>query len=464
MLLAAAVAEGTLTSLGGGGFLIVWQPDSAPVVLDCFVRQPGRGLDRPLAPWDAYSLQLESTVLSFGIGPASVAVPVLPAGIGAASSRFGRITLEAAAEPALAMATDGVVLTEAQAAEHALNLGMVTRHPQGAEIFLTAEGRPHQVGDILRQPALARAIELIAATGGQSFYDGELAQSLLDWSDSTGARITREDLAAAAVIDRDPLRFDVGSATVLATPSPSMGGRITEALLRRFCDESSLNARQFPGDDARIATILRHTFDELQPPATVPPKPGESVVHHELRDEPLATSPGTTHVSAIDADGMMASATCSVGFGSGEYLDGFGIQLNNMLAEYGHDQARPPGVATPSMMTPMLLLGDTTSVALGSAGANRIPQALSQIIVRLLAGVPLDEAIHAPRFIWDGTLMHAEPGHDDASMDWLRSEMQLEEWAVNDAYFGTSNGAAIRSGRLFATGDARRDARGIVVD
>jgi gamma-glutamyltranspeptidase/glutathione hydrolase len=202
----------------------------------------------------------------------------------------------------------------------------------------------------------------------------------------------------------------------------------------------------------------------MEPPATVPPSAGEAVVTHDFRDEPFSSSPNTTHVSAIDASGMMASATSSVGFGSGEYIPGTGIQLNNMLAEYGHDLLRAPGTPSPSMMTPMFLLGKSTSVSMGSAGANRIPQALSQITSRLLDGDSLEEAILAPRFIWDGSVLHAEPGHDERSLEWLSDRTQVNEWPAIDAYFGTSNGAATRNGKLYAMGDPRRSGLGIVVD
>jgi gamma-glutamyltranspeptidase/glutathione hydrolase len=160
---------------------------------------------------------------------------------------------------------------------------------------------------------------------------------------------------------------------------------------------------------------------------------------------------------------MLAGATTTVGYGSGQFIPGTGIQLNNMLAEYDHTIVRMAGSTVPSMMTPALLTSPRTLVQLGSAGSDRIPHALAQILERMWHGERLEDAVAAPRFAMDGDVLHAEPGLDDAALDQLATEQDLVRWTQRDSYFGTANGTALRGGRCFAAGDLRREATGIVL-
>ena len=134
-----------------------------------------------------------------------------------------------------------------------------------------------------------------------------------------------------------------------------------------------------------------------------------------------------------------------------------------MLAEYDHTIVRMAGSTVPSMMTPAILTSPRTLVQLGSAGSDRIPHAIAQILERMWHGTPLEEAIRAPRFAWDGRVLHAEPGLDEAALDELAGEFELVRWPVRDSFFGTTNGTALRGGRPFAAGDPRREATGIVL-
>jgi gamma-glutamyltranspeptidase len=284
----------------------------------------------------------------------------------------------------------------------------------------------------------------------------------------------------------------VGDVCMYANPEPSMGGSIAVRLLQEMLDRVdpalAVGGRRQPRDLA-VGRALVQVLRRLDPPRTHPPEHGELVLDaldgdvdaaaHEAmadvmhdrgvpvadKDLPggLSRSPNTTHVSAIDGDGLMAGATSSIGYGAGEFVPGTGIHLNNMLAEYDHTRMRMPGSMVPSMMTPTILTSPRTLVQIGSAGSDRIPHAIAQILERMWHGAPLEEAIRAPRFAWDGRTLHAEPGLDDDALEQLAAEYELVRWLGRDPFFGTTNGTALRGGRPFAAGDPRREAVGIVL-
>ena len=492
MMAAGGVCEPTLSSIAGGGFIVVGGGADGiePVLIDCFVRQPGLEARSELAPWEVHALELDGTVLRYGTGPASVAVPGVPRGLAHASRRFGRLPLAESLAPAAALARDGVPLTRTQAGEHVINRSLICRDPHGRDIWLV-DGEVRREGELFRQPALADAIDELAATDGESMYTGAIADALMRWSDERGARISRTDLERYAVYERVPDQLCVGDICIYANPEPAMGGGITVRLLQQMLQDGAAAALgaggRRPTRDLLVGRALVDVLRQLDPPRTKQPAHGEPVVPARLDDvarpgvreamvdamhdrgapggegDDLSRSPNTTHVSAIDGDGLMCGATTTVGYGAGEFVPGFGLQLNNMLAEYDHTIQRMAGSTVPSMMTPTILTSPRTLVQLGSAGSDRIPHAIAQILERMWHGRPLEEAVRAPRFAWDGQALHAEPGLDEEALDQLAEEVELVRWSQLDPFFGTTNGTALRGGQAYAAGDPRREATGIVL-
>src|SRR3954463_1553433 len=83
---AAFVAEGPLTGPAGGGFLLLRDAGEEPVLLDCFFAVPSR----PQAPMDEVLIDFgDASTQGFHVGPSSVAVPGLVAGLGEAHDRHG---------------------------------------------------------------------------------------------------------------------------------------------------------------------------------------------------------------------------------------------------------------------------------------------------------------------------------------------------------------------------------------
>ncbi|MCW2927757.1 MAG: putative gamma-glutamyltranspeptidase [Thermoleophilia bacterium] len=489
MVSAGCVCEPTLTSFGGGGFMIVGggASEQPPILLDFFSRQPGLEARPRLAPWEVHALEFDGVVLHYGTGPASVAVPGVARGIAHAARRYGRLPLAQSLAPSIVLASEGVPLTRTQAGEHEATGPLISRDPHGAAIWELEGGRYRTEGELFRQPDMARAIELLAATDGESLHVGELADALMAWSDERGASISRTDLARFEVYERTPLQLCVGDICMYGNPEPSMGGGISLRLLQAMLENRvepihNSSLRREPRDLA-VGRALVRVLRQLDPPRTKPPERGERAIAALLTPEQRSAqkalgdamhdrglqsggfdrSPNTTHVSAIDSDGLLCGATTTVGYGSGEFIPATGIHLNNMLAEYDHTLPRMAGTTVPSMMTPTILTSPRTLVQLGSAGSDRIPVAIAQILERMWHGAPLEEAIRAPRFAFDGRILHAEPGLDDGALEELDSEVELVRWPELDPYFGTTNGTAMRGGRPHAAGDPRREAIGLVL-
>jgi gamma-glutamyltranspeptidase/glutathione hydrolase len=153
-------------------------------------------------------------------------------------------------------------------------------------------------------------------------------------------------------------------------------------------------------------------------------------------------SRGTTHVSIADSQGNIASMTCSNGEGSGYFVPGTGIMLNNMMGEDDlHPEgfhSSPPGERVGSMMSPSaLLLDDEVRLVFGSGGSKRIRTALTQVLTQVVDfRRNLATAIQAPRLHWDGTVLQLEPGFDDESVQALSDRVPVNIWEKPSVYFG----------------------------
>ncbi len=141
-----------------------------------------------------------------------------------------------------------------------------------------------------------------------------------------------------------------------------------------------------------------------------------------------------------------------------------------MLGEYDLNPPRrraPAGSRLTSMMAPSLVLerGEPRLV-LGSAGSNRLRGAIMQIVVNVVHhGLPVEEAIDAPRVHLDDGHVHCEGGHDPAQLDELdRRGYDVVRWRRRNLYFGGAAAVEMRpEGTLAAAGDPRRGGHGIVV-
>jgi gamma-glutamyltranspeptidase / glutathione hydrolase len=409
---AAAVAEGPLTGPAGGGFLLVSPPDGAAVVLDCFFAAPSR----PVGELEELVVDFaDAGTQTFWIGEGSVAVPGLIEGLEEAHRRFCTREWADLIEPALVLARAGLVTVDApRAFLHGILAGVLLRTEEGRRVY----GDPlHVVTD-----ELVATLERIRDVGARAV--AELVPELAS------------DLADYRVVERVPLSEDVLGMTVLTTPRPSRGGAIVLETLTALAalDRWSLH------DEAHAMGMA---YERSWPGALT----------------------GTTHISVVDATGMAAALSSTLGSGSGIFRGG--TQLNNMLGEFDvvGSSERIPGERLLSMMTPTIVLaGGRPRLVVGSAGSVRLAGAIAQVTWRILEETPVAQAIDAPRIHVEGTVLHLEGGWAEEAIGRLPDRWEIVRWGGLNLFFGGVQAVErLPDGTLRAAGDPRRGGVGLVV-
>jgi gamma-glutamyltranspeptidase/glutathione hydrolase len=444
---AAATAEPTLASLGGGGFLLSAPPDGPERLLDFFVDAPGRGRpsDAPRPLPQPVTLRFTGAEQVFAAGWGSVAVPGCLDGWLHAVRALGRLPLAQVVAPAARLARTGAVLDEAQAGLLVLLRDVLLLTDDGRTLF-APQGRLLRAGERLRNPLLADVLDDVARGVVTGF--ASLADALQEGADRAGALVGAEDAAAYAVVEREPLRARYRGSEVVTNAPPSFGGALVLAALEELDQGDVLDAS--PGAAVRLADALTRMSER------------HVAVPQAVR--------GTTHVSVLDHDGGLAAMTLSNGSCSGVFVPGTGVQLNNVMGEADlHPQglwSTVPGTRIGSMMAPTLLrTPDGTRTALGSGGSERIRSALLCTLTALVdRAARLEDAVRAPRLHWDRRVLQVEPGLGDEVLAALRPGREVHEWAARDLYFGGVHAVSrTADGQVLAVGDARRAGVGLVV-
>jgi gamma-glutamyltranspeptidase/glutathione hydrolase len=451
---AAAVAEPSLTSLAGGGFLLAAPRGADEVLFDFFVDTPGRGHEGPGATTVPVTVRFPGADQDFHVGHGAIATPGCLAGYLHVHDRLGRLELAEVVAPAIVAAREGVVLGPGQAAVVRLLEPIMTREPAGRALYGGPGGT--RFGDDQRvvNLGLAGFLEDVAAGRRRGFGDDDLAPRIADEVRRGGGVLGVEDLASYRVIEREPLVAVIAGARVATNPAPSFGGELVVAALRMIEDPAA--PRGAPGTAAR-AVRLADVLDAIDR--------AHRTRAPEATPRPVSRR-GTTHVSVADSEGNVASMTTSNGSTGGVHLADTGVMANNIMGEedlHPHGfGVLPAGVRVGSMMAPTIVRHPgRPTVALGSGGSERIRSALTQVLTALLLDdADLDVAVDAPRMHVASDTVHLEPGCDDEVVAALVATRTVNVWPAKDLYFGGVNAVTDAGAHV---GDARRGGTSIVL-
>ena len=418
MCLASCVSETVYSGLLAGCHAIAFD-GSRVSNLDGFAAAPSEKGELREIP-----IGFGDEVVVYSIGPASCAVPGLPAALGELWERLGRLPWRRLVEPALELARSGVALPEMHE-RSLLMLGDVFSLERGRDLFVR-EGRMLQAGELLVQPGLVETLEALAEEGAASVYRGSLADALLHID---GVVFTAADLRDYRARWTDPVLVGFHGHRV-ATRGGLSG---VPELLPTFPRLAGLS----PSD--RILELVL----ALETPAT-------GAEH-------------TTNMVAVDGHGRACVLTHSLGVGAGVWIPGLDVQLNNLLGEsdiaFGEPQ---PGDHLQSRMAPSLAFDDSGLVlAIGAAGATRLKMALSTVLAGVLdEGLDPDDAVSRPRVHPTPDVVDAEPGVDETALEKLEARGRtVRRWERLHHYFGGVSCV----GRTGAAGDPRRSGAAFVL-
>jgi gamma-glutamyltranspeptidase/glutathione hydrolase len=432
---ALAVVEPNGSGLGGGGFYLLHRAsDGKQVFLDA------REVAPAAATRDMYLDAAGNPVEGLSTRSAKAAgIPGEPAGWDQLARKYGRLPLGTSLEPAIRLARKGHEISVARQVELAEALdseGLLGQaQSEFARIYLVA-GKVPSAGHWMRQPDLAKSLEVLAKGGAEAFYRGPFARKLVQGVQRLGGLWTEDDLANYHVVERDPIVANYQGVRVVSAPPPSSGGVWLASVLNILSgyDLASLDATtrkhlvlesmrrahrdraQYLGDPAFTEVpVALLTSPDYAAGLRASIRPDRATPSDLLPDYAGTDPQGqhTTHFSIIDADGnrVAASITLNGWFGTGLVVPGTGILLNNQMDDFVMKAGVPnmyglvgasanaiaPGKRPLSSMSPTFIEGERGVAILGSPGGSYIPSMVLLGLMNWMAGADATTIVTAPR-------------------------------------------------------------------
>lgn len=349
-------------------------------------------------------------------------------------AKFGRLPLRQLFEPAIEYAEHGFPvspLTAARWASSVRNYPMVASvtELQGWWQTFTRGGKSPAAGETWSSPDMARTLRHLSNAGVDSFYRGELAQTLVEFAARTGGRITLDDLAAHTSTWVEPISARYHGHEVWELP-PNSNGLIALSALAIL---DGLDVAKYPRESAESYHLqieaMKLAFADA-PGVVADPEHAAVDVRALLEEEyvrgrraqigeraaiPKAGAPsrgGTVYVCTADADGMMVSFIQSnysgplLGFGSGVVVPGTGIALHSRASAFSLDPQSPnliaPGKRPAHTLLPgFLTRGGEAIGPFGVMGGPMQPQGHVQMMVNQIDyGMNPQTSVEAPRWQW----------------------------------------------------------------
>jgi len=430
--LALAVTHPTAGNIGGGGFLVFLNAAGAVTTFDFREKAP-------LAASPNMFLDNQGKLIN-GInhdGLKSVGVPGTVAGLYLAHQKYGKLPWRDLVQPAIDLAKNGFLMPWGLYKEA---LQVVEANKTNAFMkgyFNAANGAITKAGEIWKQPALAKTLELIRDRGQDGFYKGEVAQEIENFMKQNGGIITKKDLEKYTAIERKPIKGTYKNYEIYSMPPPSSGGvalvemmnmmeqanldsiefnstayvhLLAEVMRRAYADRAEyLGDPEFnldmPLDKLTSKQFAKKRFDNID-------KNKASVSDSAKFGHPY-DGENTTHFSVVDKEGNAVSMTYTLEYSYGSRMGSnkLGFIFNNEMGDFnpvpgvtnskGQIGTNPNLVAPEkrmlSSMTPAIVVKNGKPyLIIGSPGGRTIINTVFQTVLNVLAyNMPIDKAIES---------------------------------------------------------------------
>ena len=379
-------------------------------------------------------------------GILSVTVPGAIDAWVAATEKLGKLDFARLLQPAIDYAENGYAVTPIIARSWKGSEELLAATPETAAAYLV-DGKAPAVGSVHRQPDLARSLRIIADKGRDGFYQGEIAEEIVRYSDSQNGLMSLDDLDAFHSEWVEPVGSSYRGYDVFEIPPNGQG--ITVQMALNILGQTDVSALERLSADhvhlvAEAFTLAMAERDRFIGDPAFAEIPVELMLSDDFAksqfaridmqkalSQPVASAlphhRDTVYLTVVDEDRNCCSFINSVfhSWGSGLVAGSTGINLQNrgagFVLEDGHFNQIGPRRRPMHTIIPAMVYRDGKPVlSFGVMGGQY--QAMGQAYVLsnwVDYGLDIQEALDAARFfLYDG-ILQVEDGIPEATRQGL---------------------------------------------
>ena len=413
---ALGVVEPNMSGVGGDGFILIYWAETGTLV--------GVNATGPAPHAASRDVYLEQGGIPMR-GIRSVSVPGIVDGWLMAHERYGELKMEQVFDPAISLCENGFPVSRKLAEGLYAECTSFAADPYTRAVF-TNDGKPIRSGDILYQRNLAETLRRIATQGREGFYEGEIAQAIVEFSQAHDGLFTAKDLADYHARWDEPIHTSYRGHEVYEMPPNSSGHILLQELnIVELFDIASMGCstaesihlmveakklsfadrEKYMADpdwvEAPLKAMLSKEYAAMQ---------AERIDMNRAMDDVPAGFPeaveDTTCFCVADRAGNAVCMLQSIqsGFGSTLIAGDTGILLNNRMTYWHLDADHPnclmPGKRVRHTMNPVIVTKDNKPVLVcGTPGADTQVQTNLQLVTHVIDfGMNPQEAVEAPRW------------------------------------------------------------------
>ena len=432
------------SGIGGGAFLLHFTSKSGDI--DAYdgreVAPQGATPDMFQHP-NGKSFKFHETIP----GGLSVGVPGLLRMLEMAHKKHGKLPWKALFQPAIRLAEDGFSISP-RLNKMVLRDRHLKKFKATTQYFFSPNGNAKLIGSRLTNLALAETFRTISKSGADAFYNGRIAQDIVNAVKSSKinpGRLTMNDMAGYIAKRRDPLCMPYRKWFVCGMPPPTSGGVTTLQILGMLqgvemasIKPNSIDAVHLITEASRLAYADRNHYigdpDFLDIPVgrLIDPeyligrsklikidrsigkaasgKLDQNLTKKFAPDESLKGK-STSHLTVVDKSGNVVSMTTTIENPFGSHLMVRGFLLNNQLTDFSFNPIKDgkfvansvwPGKRPRSSMAPTIIFDNAGKpvFALGSPGGSRIIGYVTKSIIAVLDWkMNIQSAFELPHFV-----------------------------------------------------------------
>ncbi|WP_371396535.1 gamma-glutamyltransferase family protein [Fretibacter rubidus] len=435
------LVEPQSSGLGGGAFMVVYDPKTAKVWT-----YDGRE-EAPSGVTPEMFLDSTGKPLRYFDGIASgrsTGVPGAVVMMHMAHEDYGTLPWGPQMDAAITLAEDGFAVSPRMASITARMGRLVLNRQEAArEYFFLEDGKtPIPEGFIRDNPAYADTLRAIQ-NNPRALLEGPIAKAIIDavQQEPLPGVLTEADMASYRPIKREALCSTYRAHVICGAPPPASGALAVQSILgqletvdmtalgqstegwHHFIEASQLaysDRDKYAADPkfVDVPTGLLLNKDYLSARAAMI---GDTALGEYKAGNPAAflrgqdatpDSPGTSHFTVVDADGLVVSMTTTIEAPFGSQRMAAGFMLNNQLTDFSFRtvddagiaiaNAPAPGKRPRSSMAPSIVFNPDGEFlfATGSPGGNSIIAYTAKSIVGILDwGLSPQQAIELPNVI-----------------------------------------------------------------